>query len=282
MTAAVQPGFLNPIEYPETDGQPMAETDLHRDEMFDALGALKHRYRSDPMAYVAGNLLIYYEEGEPASRFAPDVFVVFGVPKRRRRVYKLWQEKRAPSFVLEVTSRGTRLEDKGNKRELCAELGVPEYFLYDPEADYLKPPLQGFHLLRGAYEPIFPDAKGMLRSETLGLGLTLEDGRLRFIDLATGAPLLHIEEQEARAEQAEQARQRAEQAEQDRQQAERAKQQAEQAKQQAEQAKQQAEQAKQQAEQGRQQAEQGRQQAEQRAATAEAEIARLRSLLERK
>jgi Uma2 family endonuclease len=261
MTAAVQPGFPFPVEYPETDGEPMAETDLHRDEMFDAIAALKHRYRNDPMTYVAGNLLIYYEEGNPAARFAPDVFVVFGVPKRRRRIYKLWQERRAPAFVLEVTSRGTRLEDKGNKRELCAELGVLEYFLYDPEADYLKPPLQGFRLVAGSYEPIFPEAKGMLRSEALGLKLILEEERLRFIDGATGAPLLHVEEREARADEAEQARARAEQEK-------RARARAEQEKREAEQAKQHAEQAK--------------EQAEQRAAAAEVEIARLRALLERK
>jgi Uma2 family endonuclease len=185
---------LYPVHYPETDGEPMAETDLHRDEMADTIALLKRRYRDDPMAYVAGNLLIYYEEGNPAARFAPDVFLVLGVPKRRRRIYKLWEEKRAPSFVLEVSSRGTRLEDKGTKRELCAELGVSEYFLFDPEADYLKPPLQGFRLQGGRYEPIADDA-GRLRSEVLGLLLARDvEGRLRFVDPATGAQLLRIDE----------------------------------------------------------------------------------------
>jgi Uma2 family endonuclease len=254
MTAAVELGFAHLVEYPESDGKPMGETELHRDEMVDAIEALKRRYRLDPNVYLGGNLFFYYEEGTPAAVFAPDVFVIFGVPKRRRRVYKLWEEKRVPSFVLEVTSRATRLEDKGNKRELCAELGVLEYFLYDPEADYLDPPLQGFRLAGGHYAPIFPDAKGTLESKALGLKLTLEEGRLRFIDAATGEPLLHLEEQDARAEQAKQA------------------------KQQAKQAKQQAEQAKQQAE----QATQEKQQAERRADEAEAEIARLRALLERK
>jgi Uma2 family endonuclease len=172
----------------------MAEADVHRDEMADLIDTLKDRYRDEPDAYVAGNLLVYYEEGNPAARFAPDVFVVLGVPKRKRRVYKLWEEKLSPSFVLEVTSRGTRLEDKGTKKELCAELGVAEYFLFDPEADYLKPPLQGFRLANGRYEPIAPNAAGELASEAIGLRLMIEAGRLRLIDAATGERLLRPEE----------------------------------------------------------------------------------------
>lgn len=203
MTAAVLPGFGHPIEYPETDGEPMGETDAHIDEMIDARTALKHWFRDRRDAYVAGNLLIYYEEGNPAARFAPDVFVILGVPKRKRRVYKLWEEKRPPSFVLEVTSRGTRLADKGSKMELCAELGVEDYFLFDPEADYLKPPLQGSRLVRGRYRPIAADAHGRVPSKVLGLSLAIEDGQLRFFDQTTGKRLLRIDEQAARLEQAE-------------------------------------------------------------------------------
>lgn len=33
------------IEYPESDGQPF-DSDLHRDEMFDLIGALTRRYRT--------------------------------------------------------------------------------------------------------------------------------------------------------------------------------------------------------------------------------------------
>ena len=179
----------------------MGETDLHIDETIDAREALKNRFRNEPSAYVAGNNLIYYEEGNSTARFSPDVYVVFGVSKRKRRVYKLWEEKRAPAFVLEVTSRGTRLEDRGNKKALCAELGVEDYFLFDPEGDYLKPPLQGFRLVSGSYAPIAPDGNGRLVSGTLGLILAVEQGRLRFIDPETGERLLRVEEQALRAEQ---------------------------------------------------------------------------------
>ena len=204
MSAAVQRGFdPGEIDYPGSDGEPIGETDFHIDEILDTRAVLKERYRDAPDTYVAGNLLIYYEEGNIGARFAPDAFVVFGVPKRRRRVYKLWEEKRTPAFVLEVTSRQTRLEDKGSKKELCAELGVEEYFLFDPEQDYMKPPLQGFRLVGGRYDPIAPDAQGRVLSNTLGLLLALDAGRLRLIDPATGELLVRPDEQVARAERAE-------------------------------------------------------------------------------
>jgi Uma2 family endonuclease len=195
------------IDYPSSDGKPMAETDLHRDEMAASIDELKEHLREQPDAYVAGNLFIYYDEGDPSASFAPDVFVVLGVPKRRRRVYKLWEEKKAPSFVLEVSSRKTWTEDEGNKKALCERLGVAEYYLYDPEGDYLDPPLQGFRFEprkpsarrgrsteRGRYVEMVPDAAGALTSDVLGLRLSIDAGRLRFTDLATGAPLLRPEE----------------------------------------------------------------------------------------
>ena len=36
------------VYYPESDGQPMAETDLHRNEMYDLIHALRRRYRDVP------------------------------------------------------------------------------------------------------------------------------------------------------------------------------------------------------------------------------------------
>lgn len=189
------------VEYRALNGEPLGETDIHIDEMMEARQALKKRYRDEPRVYVAGNLPIFYEEGNPSARVAPDVFVVFGVPKQPRRSYKLWEERRPPSFVLEVTSRATRLDDRGNKRVQCEELGVFEYFLFDPEADYLDPPLQGFRLRGETYELIEGDDEGNLASQVLGLGLQRDDeGRLRFFEPATGQRLLRIEEHIARAE----------------------------------------------------------------------------------
>src|SRR5262249_26677080 len=94
------------VEYPESDGKPMAETDVHRDWMFRIIELLKFFF-TGKMVYVSGNLLIYYVEGDPKKSVAPDVFVVKNCEPRRRRIFKIWEEGRGPVFVLEVTSKKT-------------------------------------------------------------------------------------------------------------------------------------------------------------------------------
>jgi Uma2 family endonuclease len=186
------------IYYPESDGQPMAESDLHREEMTYLLGALKVYFRAVPDVYVAGNLLLYYAEGFPKKCVAPDVFVVKGVPKGNRGSYKLWMEGEAPVFVVEVTSESTRGEDMRDKKDLYQRLGVEEYFLHDPLGDYLEPKLQGYRLVQGRYQSIAPEKNGSLVSNTLGLILQPEESGLRLVDPATGEPLrTHLESEAA-------------------------------------------------------------------------------------
>lgn len=178
---------LTDVEYPDSDGEPMAETDTHRIQMTDALiYPLKERYRHRPDVYVSGNLFLYYEEGNPKSVIAPDVFVVFGVPDQLRRIYKLWEEKKAPDIVFELTSRKTYQEDLSKKRLLYEELGVREYFLFDPLREYLRPPLQGFRLVDDYYVPVIPEqldnGEWQTNSEVLGLVLQTEGPNLRLYD----------------------------------------------------------------------------------------------------
>lgn len=185
--------FTKPVHYPESDGKPMAETDVHRREMFDLIGALDDRFRDDPDVYVAGNLFLYYVEGDPRKVVAPDVFVVKGVPKGNRRTYKLWEEGHVPCLVIELTSDSTRQEDLDSKKSCYARLGVEEYFIHDPLGDYLEPPLQGFRLEGGQYQRIAPAPDGSLEIHGLGLKLRKEGERSRLID-ATGEPLPRPEE----------------------------------------------------------------------------------------
>ena len=83
---------LTEIYYPESDGKPVGETGFHIAALFHLWQALRFHYRNDPNVYVAGNMLFYYEEGNPAEFKAPDIFVVKGIAKHDRRVYKLWEE----------------------------------------------------------------------------------------------------------------------------------------------------------------------------------------------
>ncbi|MGH2541914.1 MAG: Uma2 family endonuclease, partial [Ardenticatenaceae bacterium] len=178
------------IEYPESDGKPMAETEVHRQEMTDLIESLAEFFRDQPDVYVGGNMLLYYVEGNPRASVAPDVFVVKGVPKHQRRTYQLWREQQPPTVIWEITSRSTRSEDLGHKRLLYATIGVQEYYLFDPLEEYLTPPLQGLALINGEYEQIEPAADGSLFSKALGLYLRREGNRLRLVNSATGGHLL--------------------------------------------------------------------------------------------
>lgn len=200
---------LRPIDYPTSDGKPMAETDLHRQLMFDLIEILQARYDHDPDVYVSGDLLLFYEEGNKRRHVAPDVFVVFGVARRPRLNYLLWAEGKGPDVVIEVTSKTTRREDQTKKRTLYQDvLRVPEYFQIDPTEDYLKPPFQGHRLINGRYEPIEVVDGGRLPSLTLGLLLERDGPRLLLIDPATG---LRLRSRRERADDAEQQRIAAEQ-----------------------------------------------------------------------
>ena len=193
-----------PIDYPSSDGKPMAENDAQRDAIMYGISALTRHFRDRRDVYVSGDLLIHYEEGNPRVSIAPDVFVVFGVEKRRRLNYKLWEERRAPAFVLEVASPSTWREDVGPKRSVYARLGVREYWQYDPLGTHLPAPLQGERLTPAGYvrQPALPAPDGTLtlRSETLGLELRAAPGReMRFRDPVTGQELRsHDEAEEGR------------------------------------------------------------------------------------
>ena len=173
------------IDYPTSDGLPMAETDVHRDDMSDLIETLKVRYFNHPNVYVSGNLLLYYVRGDRRRHVSPDVFVVDGVPKRRRDYYLLWQEAKGPDVAIELTSQSTRTEDLEDKFILYRDvLKVREYFLFDPHAEYLDPPLQGNRLIDGQYLSIEP-VNGRLPSEVLGLHLERNGEELRLYDPAT-------------------------------------------------------------------------------------------------
>ena len=190
------------IEYPGSDGQPMAETPVHRDVMIDAIQILTRHFAERSDVYVSGNMLMYYEEGNPRKSVAPDVFVVVGASRDEDRdTYLMWREPKAPDFVLEVTSKSTRRNDEVTKRALYESLGVAEYFMFDPRAEYLNPPLQGFGLHRHRYVPLevarLPDGAPALPSEALGLFLHVQGQALRLHDPATGQDLLTLEEEAA-------------------------------------------------------------------------------------
>ena len=191
------------VEYPYSDGRPMAESEAQLNAMLHVVSALKWYFRNRPDVYVGADMFLYHEEGNPAAVVAPDVFVVMGAPKRAenpRLSYKLWEEPKGPDFVLEVVSRSTWPADRDRKRALYVSLGVEEYWLHDPTGEQLSSRLRGMRLDGDGYRELEPGAEALrgrrLRSAVLGLDVRVrQDGALRMSDPVTGQDLLTYDEE---------------------------------------------------------------------------------------
>jgi len=181
------------IEYPSSDGEPMAESDATRRVMIELLTAAKYHFQRRDDVYVSGDLFVYFEEGNPSAVIAPDFFVVRGVPSGDRQTYKLWEEGKAPELAIEVTSPKSHIRDLGDKRAIYERLGVLEYYVFDPEGVGFSPPFRGFSLRDGNLVPIAPDERSdgelVFSSEVLGLELHGLGKHLRLIDPQTGEVL---------------------------------------------------------------------------------------------
>ena len=183
--------------HPESDSATV-ESDTHARLRAYAMGALLVRYAARPGFYVASDMGLLFERGNPAAVMAPDLLVSFGAGDRRRPSYKLWQEP-VPDLVLELLSPKTWQRDVEAKPGLYEALGVREFWLVDPLGK-LPRPVNGWRLdAGGSYSPVPVLPDGGCRSAVLGLDLVAHGDGFRFRDPATAELLLdHVEEASAR------------------------------------------------------------------------------------
>ena len=71
------------LVYPDSDGEPMAETGRHVKGLLDMIGAIDWLLRNVPDAHVCGNMFVYYEEGNPRKVISPGC--VHGARRREKR-----------------------------------------------------------------------------------------------------------------------------------------------------------------------------------------------------
>ena len=192
------------IEYPSSDGEPMAETKAQYVALTDTVSALENHFISRPDVFVGGDMLMYYRMNDNQTRVAPDVFVVIGTTgKHYRDSWIVWREGKAPDFVMEIASSGTWRRDAAEKGEIYAKMEVSEYWRYDPVGAFFSPELVGERLVGGEYQPITleTDADGILRgrSDVLMLDVCARPGlELRLYDPESGLWLrTHRESEEA-------------------------------------------------------------------------------------
>ena len=72
------------VDYPSSDGKPMAENDAQLVAILYAIGVLRVHFGARADVYVSRDRLTCCEEGNPRVSVALDVFVVFGVADRVR------------------------------------------------------------------------------------------------------------------------------------------------------------------------------------------------------
>ena len=166
----------------------MGETLIHQHAMIELIVGLRDWFADDSQVLVAGDLFLYFVEGDPRRVVCPDVMVIRGVDRENDwNTYKTWEVGgKGPDLVIEVSSKSTRRDDLRNKFLVYRdELKVREYVVFDPLGEYLKPPLQGYRLEGEDYFEIDPE-EGRLPIETLGLDLVAVGGTVRLFDPRVG------------------------------------------------------------------------------------------------
>lgn len=132
------------VYYPAELEKEMGETAFHYKLIALLYGLLEAFFSQEKNVVIAANMMVYLDKGNIKKWLAPDVFVCFGVDNKLRRVFKTWEEGVFPQVVFEVASDSTFENDLGGKRLDYARLGVEEYYLLDPEREYLPSPVMAF------------------------------------------------------------------------------------------------------------------------------------------
>ena len=204
--------------YPESDGKHIADTDIHIQWIIWLRQVLEGHFAQNPEVYISGNIMMYDIEGPLRTAVSPDILVSFGIGRKDRRTYKVWEEGKAPDFVMEFSSKRTYRNDLEGKVAHYAAMGIPEYFLYDVDRSYLPTPLMGFRLVEDAYIEVSLGVDGGLRSEVLNLDFHLLDDGLgiyapdagEWLQTPADAATARAEQAETRVQHEAEARQKAE------------------------------------------------------------------------
>ena len=173
MTPQVSPPREPEIQYPESDGLPMADNTLQFQGIVTIEGNLDAMYPPEANVFVAGDQFWYPVKGRPDIRVAPDTLAVFGRPKGYRGSYKQWMEDGiAPQVVFEVLSPNNTPAEMDGKFAFYEKYGVEDYYLFDPDNNVLR----GWRRVRRKLKAI-PNLDGWV-SPRLQIRFDLSSGEL--------------------------------------------------------------------------------------------------------
>ncbi len=173
----VPPVYFDDDGYVCEDDSHMPESEVHFPIVSYWHGALYGHYRPrGRLVCVLGDHLLLVDREVGTAAVVPDVMVAFDVEPGDRLSYKVWREPKPPDVVLEVLSGDTWRVDVFKKPALYADLGVREYWIFDPRGIRRGgPQLEGWRLgAQGDHEPLASMGDGGWHSELLGLDLVPE------------------------------------------------------------------------------------------------------------
>jgi hypothetical protein len=187
--------FLHPRE-----GYRLPNSTFHDTVAGDAKDMLLRRYANRPDIAVFRDLLIEWDNPD-LDDHCPDTFVVFGIQNKEqnRTKFIVANESVRPAFIIEVVSPRYRKEDREIKVVEYARARVQEYAIIDRRTyrGQVLDEVLGYRLVEGHYQPITPDDEGRILCDTVGLWLSLQNGRLVMEDAITGSRLQTSVELEA-------------------------------------------------------------------------------------
>lgn len=182
------------IYYPSTIPNYMPENNFHFVLIANLAVMLQTFLQRARGNYVFGDIMFYYEEGNPRKFIAPDLMVCLDKEKEPSKgVYKLWEERHVPQVVIEIASESTWLKDVSSKLAIYQKLGVKEYYVFDIERTFLPQALLAYRMETGILTEVEIPNKRIL-SESLGLELVDTGETLRFFNPETNEFLMTMEE----------------------------------------------------------------------------------------
>ena len=188
MTTAKTPTIADgvsppPRQYPDwsdlPDPEPPEDGMLQYPTIRELDPLIAAHFADRPDVLVARDGFICWDPYDRNAKLAPDWIIAFGVDTAARMKdngYLIWEAGKPPDVVIEVASPNTASRDLGIKRDIYADIAVPEYWRLDPTGGALYgEPLVGEYLTDGEYRrfALYRDADGLILSHSPAMNLDL-------------------------------------------------------------------------------------------------------------
>ena len=141
--------------------------------------AIRYILRGAGTVFLGSNIPLRTNRLNRREHEAPDYYLAWGVDVaaiRGETAYNLWEVGKPPEWALEVASPSTYERDLYDNPDRYAEIGIGEYWMFDPTGGELYGrALMGFELVDGVYEPveIVRNEHGLLSGYSRQLGVRL-------------------------------------------------------------------------------------------------------------